>query len=201
LPGAKAAVLEAQGKRSLRADVLLQPEDLQPVAIEVKFAPGAGVEQDAIERIEKQCARNGRTIRTAFAVLAPASAKTWRNRGEAAAKLAKGARLQYCAFIRRPKGSPGPPERWPETGFIPCTAATLAEAAAAIATPGHEIKMLAEAAAAAIRAKANRAAANGQTGRNKWNCRRHRPGFPPARHGNRLLHLAERSAVAKQNCR
>jgi len=156
IAGRQGGILEAQGKRSLRADVLLQPEDLQPVAIEVKFAPGAGVEQDAIERIEKQCARNGRTIRTAFAVLAPASAKTWRNRGEAAAKLAKGARLQYCAFIRRPKGSPGPPERWPETGFIPCTAATLAEAAAAIATPGHEIKMLAEAAAAAIRAKANR---------------------------------------------
>jgi len=147
-------ILEARSEHSLRADVLLQPEDLQPVVIEVKFAPGTGVEQSAIERIEKRCARNGRTIRTTFAVLAPASAKNWRNRDEAAAKLAKGARLQYCAFIRRPKDSPGPPERWPETGFIPCTAATLAEAAAAIATPGHEIKLLADRTASDIRARA-----------------------------------------------
>ena len=148
-------ILEARTKRSLRADVLLQPEDLQPVVMEVKFAPGAAVEQSARERIEAQSVRNGRTIRTAFAVLAPAGAKNWRNRGEAAAKLAAGAQLQYCAFIRRPIDSPGPPERWPETGFIPCTAATLAEAAAAIATPGHEIKWLANHIAVDIRGRAS----------------------------------------------
>jgi len=147
-------ILEARTKRSLRADVLLQPEDLQPVVMEAKFAPGAAVEQSARERIEAQCVRNGRTIRTAFAVLAPAGAKNWRNRDEAAAKLAAGAQLQYCAFIRRPKDSPGPPVRWPETGFISGTAATLAEAAAAIATPDHEIKWLADAVAVAIRGKA-----------------------------------------------
>ncbi|MDD9801940.1 MAG: hypothetical protein OXU53_05205 [Deltaproteobacteria bacterium] len=147
-------ILEARTKRGLRADVLLQPEDLQPVVMEVKFAPGAAVEQSARERIEAQSVRNGRTIRTAFAVLAPAGAKNWRNRGEAAAKLAAGAQLQYCAFIRRPKDSPGPPVRWPETGFISGTAATLAEAAAAIATPDHEIKWLADAVAVAIRGKA-----------------------------------------------
>ena len=148
-------ILEARTKRSLRADVLLQPEDLQPVVMEVKFAPGAAVEQAAMERIEAQCVRNGRTIRTTFAVLAPASAKNWRNRDAAAAKLAAGAQLQYCAFIRRPIDSPGPPERWPETGFIPCTAATLAEAAAAIATPGHEIKWLANHIAVDIRGRAS----------------------------------------------
>ncbi|MDD9872121.1 MAG: hypothetical protein OXU65_01245, partial [Deltaproteobacteria bacterium] len=48
-------ILEARTKRSLRADVLLQPEDLQPVVMEVKFAPGAAVEQSAREHIEAKC--------------------------------------------------------------------------------------------------------------------------------------------------
>jgi len=95
----------------LRPDILIQPANAQPVAIETEYVPAATVEDDAIGRLGLTPLGASSPIEQAIAVRIPNSLR--RGQADLAARIAA-ADFDYCVF----SGENNSPVRWPVSGWL-----------------------------------------------------------------------------------
>ena len=96
--------------RSLRPDIVVRPQNAQPVVVETEFAPAATVEQDAAGRLGLtpiDC----EPIEQVVAVRLPAELR--QGQADLPARIA-GAEFGHCVL----SGSPAAPDRWPAEGWL-----------------------------------------------------------------------------------
>ena len=144
-----------------RADNLIYPESMQPVAVEAAFVGTANIDQDAIARLGKTETQTGCEIMTAVAVAIPESVQKIKGGVDGMkAWLQKGGLLNYAVYslvkdddrdlpggffdVRYPDGDAN-------SGYIRGTAADLADLVELAATPDKKIKQTAERVGGAVR--------------------------------------------------
>ena len=144
-----------------RADNLIYPDNMQPVAVEAAFANSPDVDSDAIARLGKEESHHRRDIMTAVAVAIPESVKKIK-RGVDGMKawLQKGGMLKYAVYsLVKGEGRELPggsfdvryPDGKPNSGYLRGTAADLADLIELAATPDKKIKQAAESAGGEVR--------------------------------------------------
>ena len=95
----------------LRPDILVQPPNAQPVAVETEYRPAVTVEDDARSRLGLIPLNSADPIEQAIAVRIPQALR----RGQASlAERIAAADFDYCVF----SGAPSSPMRWPTTGWL-----------------------------------------------------------------------------------
>ena len=144
-----------------RADNLIYPKSMQPVAVEAAFVNTANIDKDAIVRLGKTEAQTGREIMTAVAVAIPESVKKIKGGVDGMkAWLQKGGLLNYAVYSLvkdNDRELPGGffdvryPDGKPNSGYIRGTAADLADLIELAATPDAKIKQTAYAAVGAVK--------------------------------------------------
>ena len=147
-----------------RADNLIYPDDMQPVAVEAAFENTPDVDKDAIARLGRLEGKTGREIMTAVAVSIPASVQKIRGGVDGVKQwLQQGGELRYAVYssVKGADGElPGAPfdVRYPEgernNGYICGAAADLADLIELAATPDKRIKQVAHQAGGAVRGAA-----------------------------------------------
>ena len=95
----------------LRPDILVQPPNAQPVAVETEYAPAASVEEDARTRLGLVPLNSADPIEQAIAVRIPVSLR--RNQSDLASRIAS-AEFDYCVV----SGDSSSPVRWPASGWL-----------------------------------------------------------------------------------
>ncbi|MGI9297278.1 MAG: N-6 DNA methylase [Gammaproteobacteria bacterium] len=148
-----------------RADNLIYPDAMQPVAVEAAFAgTPPDIDRDAVSRLGRTESKTKREIMTAVALAIPDSAR--RIKGGVAGMqkwLREGGELQYAVYslVRGETGEiPGKgydvryPDGEPNGGYIRGTAADLADLIELAATPDKKIKQIARQAGGVVRGRA-----------------------------------------------
>lgn len=95
----------------LQPDILIQPPNAQPVAVETEYAPAATVEGDARARLGLIPLDTTDAVEQAIAVRLPVSLR--RDQADLAERIAA-ATFEYCVF----SGDSSSPVRWPICGWL-----------------------------------------------------------------------------------
>ena len=102
-----------QGSAGKQPDLILSPPGTSPVVVETEFIPAATVEEDAVSRLGKHLASDGRRIENVIALRVPAELRTVEQGGIAdAIRLA---RFTYCVLSETKTRDI---QRWPEEGWL-----------------------------------------------------------------------------------
>ncbi len=102
-----------QGSAGKQPDFILSLQGTSPVALESEFMPAASVEDDAISRIGKRLASDGRMIENVIALRIPNELRTIeQSRIEDAIRQVS---FTYCILSETKDGDM---QRWPETGWL-----------------------------------------------------------------------------------
>lgn len=147
-----------EGKgRNLRLDILVNPEEMLPVAVETEFTPG-DAEKDALSRLGLQTSRDGETILSVLAVRVPKEVKSWNNEETVRCLEDGNLELEYACYSLGGKTGTDI-TRWPkvqeargnEKGFLKGGIAAIADTVEAISIPPDHAEKLAEKAAGVLR--------------------------------------------------
>ena len=96
--------------RALRPDIVVRPEDAQPVVVETEFAPAGTVERDAAGRLGLT-PTGGQRLEQVIAVRLPAALR--QGQADLPQRVAD-AELGYCVL----SGESSAPSRWPAAGWL-----------------------------------------------------------------------------------
>ena len=96
--------------RALRPDIVVRPEDAQPVVVETEFAPAGTVERDAAGRLGLKPIE-GERLEQVIAVRLPADLR--QGQADLPQRIAE-AEFGYCVL----SGEPSAPSRWPTKGWL-----------------------------------------------------------------------------------
>ena len=144
--------ISREGGKWLRPDVLLQPDGMNPLVLEVEFEGGRRPDLDAEERIGCTTGTRGHKINTAIAIIAPQEARNWARAEEVCARLCEGFALRYAVISSATTAEETTTKhRWPQSGYIVGDASSLADLGVAAAISEHDIRALAERVAGEIR--------------------------------------------------
>ena len=108
-----------EGHPGMHPDILIRAPGRSPVVIEAEYEPGRDVEAEAVERLGRFVAQDGRRIEAALALRYPEAVEY---AGDLAAAVAA-ARLSYCVFTVAQYTAPPDRQikrvaRFPETGWL-----------------------------------------------------------------------------------
>ena len=143
-----------------RADNLIYPYDMQPVAVEAAFVGDPDIDGDAVSRLGKTETVNGREIMTVAALAIPESVRKHKTAAAVREWLQDGGELEYALYsMTRGKNGEIPekgydiryPDGEPNSGYLRGTAADLADLIELAATPDKKIKQAAEHAGGVVR--------------------------------------------------
>ena len=102
-----------QGLAGKQPDMILSPPGTSPVVIETEFMPATSVEEDAVSRLGKRLASDGRRIENVIALRVPSELRTVEQSGIADA-IEQGD-FTYCVLSETKTGGT---HRWPEQGWL-----------------------------------------------------------------------------------
>ncbi len=145
-----------------RADILIYPDNMQPVVVESAFEETANIDGDAIARLGKKESQTMREIMTAVAVKIPLSARDIPRGTEGMREwlLSESAILEYAIYSTAPgeQGKAGAPPfdiRYPDgkpnSGYLCGSPRDLANLIELAATPDKKIKQVAYLAGGEVR--------------------------------------------------
>ena len=96
--------------RALRPDIVVRPQDAQPVVVETEFAPAGTVERDAAGRLGLKPIE-GERLEQVIVVRLPADLR--QGQADLPQRIAE-AEFGYCVL----SGEPSAPSRWPTKGWL-----------------------------------------------------------------------------------
>ncbi len=140
-------------KPGTKADVLLRGPEYSALAVECEYPPQKP-DEDAISRLGAKVKQEhgGSVIDTVIAVIPPADGRKVHGEQNHKKHLIEGAPIQYAVHKRDEDGTP---DRWPSSGYIEGTVATLTELAVHLLVPPQTVQNQAESAAETMKGISN----------------------------------------------